>query len=153
MLRQKLSDDMKTAMKAGEKDRLGTIRLIISAMKAADNETKDSSLIGEEAIIQVMTRMLKQRRDSVEQFTNGGRKDLADKELAEIAVIELYLPKQMGEAETKAAITAAIAEAGATSAKDMGKVMAVLKAKHAGLMDFGKASGLVKGMLASERPA
>ncbi len=144
MLRQKLSDDMKAAMKAGEKDRLGTIRLIISAMKAADNETKDSSLIGDEQIVQVMTRMVKQRRDLVEQYTKGGRPDLAAIETAEIAVIEGYMPRQMDEAATKAAIAAAIAEAGATSAKDMGKVMGVLKAKFAGQMDFGKASGMVK---------
>jgi hypothetical protein len=147
MLRQKLTDDMKAAMKSGEKDRLGTIRLIISAMKAADNETKDGSLIGDDQITQVMTRMIKQRRDSVEQYTKGGRPELAAKEEAEIAVIEVYLPKQMGEAETKAAIAAAIKETGAVSAKDMGKVMGVLKTKYAGQMDFGKASGLVKAML------
>jgi uncharacterized protein len=147
MLRQRLTDDMKTAMKAGETERRDTIRLIISAMKAADNETKDATLIGDDGIVQVMTRMVKQRRDSIDQYTKGGRQDLADKEIAEIAVIEAYLPKQMDEKAAKAAIAAIIAETGATGAKDMGKVMGALKAKYAGQMDFGKASGLVKELL------
>jgi uncharacterized protein len=147
MLRQRLTDDMKTAMKAGETERRDTIRLIISAMKAADNETKDATLIGDDGIVQVMTRMVKQRRDSIDQYAKGGRQDLADKEIAEITVIEAYLPKQMDEAAAKAAIAAIITETGATGAKDMGKVMGALKAKYAGQMDFGKASGLVKELL------
>jgi uncharacterized protein YqeY len=94
-----------------------------------------------------MTKMVKQRRDSIEQYTNGGRPDLAATEQAEIAVIEAYLPQQMDENEVKAAVAAAIAEAGAASAKDMGKVMGVLKAKYAGKMDFQKASAAVKAAL------
>lgn len=147
MLRQRLSDDMKTALKAGEKERLGVIRLMISAMKAADMEPAAKGPIDDAGIMAVMTKMVKQRRDSVEQFTNGKRPELAAKETAEIAIIEAYLPKMMGEAEAKAAIAAVLKETGVTSPKDMGKVMAALKAKYAGQMDFGKASGLVKELL------
>ena len=147
MLRQRLSDDMKTALKAGEKERLGVIRLMISAMKAADMEPTAKGPIDDAGIIAVLTKMVKQRRDSVEQFTNGNRPELAAKETAEIAVIEAYLPKMMGEAEAKAAIASVLQETGVTSPKDMGKVMGALKAKYAGQMDFGKASGLVKELL------
>jgi hypothetical protein len=147
MLRQKLTDDMKAAMKAGEKDRLGVVRLIISEVKKADVAEAGKPELDDAGIAQVMTRMVKQRRDSVEQFTKGGRADLADKEAAEIAIIEAYLPKQMGEAEAKAAIAALIKEVGAAGPKDMGKVMGALKAKYVGQMDFGKASGLVKQLL------
>lgn len=147
MLRQRLTDDMKTALKAGQKEKLGTIRLMIAAMKTADMEPSSKGEIDDAGIVAVLTKMVKQRRDSIEQYTNGGRPDLADKEKAEIAVIEAYLPRQMDEAAARAAIAAAIAETGAAAPKDMGKVMAVLKAKFAGQMDFGKASGLVKGAL------
>lgn len=147
MLRQRLSEDMKTALKAGEKERLGVIRLMISAMKAADMEPGRAAELDDAGIIGVLNKMVKQRRDSVEQYTNGGRKDLADKELAEIGIIEAYLPQQMSEAEMQAAIAAAIKDAGAQSAKDMGKVMGLLKAKHGGVMDFGKASQAVKALL------
>lgn len=147
MLRQKLSDDMKTALKAGEKERLGVIRLMISAMKAADMEPASKGEIDDAGIIAVMTKMVKQRRDSVEQYTNGGRKDLADKETAEIAIIEAYLPKLMSEADAKAVIAGIIKETGAAGPKDMGKVMGALKTKYAGQMDFGRASGLVKELL------
>ena len=147
MLRQRLSDDMKTALKAGEKERLGVIRLMISAMKSADMEPSAKGPIDDAGIIAVLTMMVKQRRDSVEQYTNGKRPELAAKETAEIAIIEAYLPKMMGEAEAKAAIAAVLKETGVTSPKDMGKVMAALKAKYAGQMDFGRASGLVKELL------
>ena len=147
MLRQRLTNDMKTALKAGEKDRLGIIRLMISAMKSADMEPGVKGEIDDAGIIAVMTKMVKQRRDSIEQYTKGGRQDLADKEAAEIVVVESYLPKQMSEADARTAIAAAIQEAGAAGPKDMGKVMGVLKAKFAGQMDFGKASGLVKDLL------
>lgn len=147
MLRQKLSDDMKTALKAGEKERLGVIRLMISAMKAADMEPAAKGLIDEAGIIAVLTKMVKQRRDSVEQYTNGGRKDLADKETAEIAIIEAYLPQLMSDGDARTAIAVVIKSTGAAGPKDMGKVMGALKAKYAGQMDFGRASGLVKEML------
>ena len=147
MLRQRLSDDMKTALKAGEKERLGVIRLMISAMKSADMEPSAKGPIDDAGIIAVLTKMVKQRRDSVEQYTNGKRPELAAKETAEIAIIEAYLPKMMGEAEAKAAIAVVLKETGVTSPKDMGKVMAALKAKYAGQMDFGRASGFVKDLL------
>ncbi len=147
MLRQKLSDDMKAAMKSGDKDRLGVVRLIISEMKKADMAVAGQPELDDAGITQVMTKMVKQRRDSVEQFTKGGRADLAAKEDAEITIIEAYLPRQMSEADTKAAIAALIQETGASGAKDMGKVMGALKTKFAGQMDFGRASGLVKDLL------
>lgn len=147
MLRQRLSDDMKTALKAGEKERLGVIRLMISAMKSADMEPGAKGPIDDAGIIAVLTKMVKQRRDSIEQFTNGGRPELAAKEAAEIVVIEGYLPKQMDDAGTKAVIAKAIADTGAAGPKDMGKVIGALKAQYAGQIDFGKASALVKAML------
>lgn len=147
MLRQRLTDDLKAAMKGGEKDRLGTIRLMITAVRAVDMEPTSKGEIDDAAIIGVLTRMIKQRRDSVEQYTKGGRPELAAKETAEIAIIESYLPKPMDEAAARQAIAAVIAETGAVSPKDMGKVMSLLKARYAGQMDFGRASGMVKDQL------
>ena len=144
-MRAQIMADIKTAMKAGDKVRVGTLRLINAAIQSAEIEAK--STIDDAAVIAVMTKMVKQRRDSIAQYTSGGRTDLADIEAAEIAIIEAYLPKQMTEAETAAAIAAAIAESGATTGKDMGKVMSILKAKHAGQMDFQKASAAVKAAL------
>ena len=147
MLRQRLTDDMKTALKAGQKERLGVIRLMISAMKAADIEPGVKGEIDDAGIIAVLTKMVKQRRDSITQYSAAGRQDLADKEAAEIVIIEGYLPKMMGEAEARAAIEALIKEIGAAGPKDMGKVMGPLKAKFAGRMDMGAASALVKELL------
>ena len=146
-MRDKINDDLKTAMKAGDKDRVGTLRLINSAIKSADIEARPKDKISDADILTVMAKMIKQRRDSIEQFTAGGRPELAAKEAAEIAVIEGYMPAQMSEADAKAAIAAAIKETGAAGPKDMGKVMAALKAKYAGQMDFGKASALTKELL------
>jgi uncharacterized protein len=146
-MRDKINDDLKTAMKAGDKDRVGTLRLINSAIKSADIEARPKDKISDTDILTVMAKMIKQRRDSIEQFTAGGRPELAAKEAAEIAVIEGYMPAQMSEADAKAAIAAAINETGAAGPKDMGKVMAALKAKYAGQMDFGKASALTKELL------
>jgi len=148
MLRQRLTEDMKSALRAGEKERLGVIRLMISAMKSADMEPGAKGEIDDAGIIAVLTRMVKQRRDSIEQYNAGGRPELAAKEAAEIGVIEGYLPKMMDEAATRDLIAKLIAESGATSPKDMGKVMGVLKGRHAGEVDMGKASALVKEMLA-----
>ena len=148
MLRQRLSDDMKTALKAGEKDRLGVIRLMIAAMKSADMEPAAKGPLDDAGIVAVLTKMVKQRRDSIEQFTNGGRPELAAREAAEIKIIEAYLPAMLDEAATRAAISKIIAETGAASPKDMGKVMGVLKSRHAGEIDMGAASGLVKQLLA-----
>jgi uncharacterized protein YqeY len=147
MLRQRLTDDMKAALKAGEKERLGVIRLMIAAMKQADIEPGSKGEIDDAGIIAVLTRMVKQRRDSIEQYNSGGRADLAAKEAAEIKVIEAYLPAMMDEAATREAIAKLIAETGAASPKDMGRVMGVLKIRYAGQVDMGKASGWVKDML------
>ncbi len=144
-MRAKISDDLKVAMKAGEKQRVATLRLINAAIQSAEIEAKKT--LDDASILTVMTKMVKQRRDSIEQYTNGGRPDLAETEQAEISIIEAYLPKQMDENDVKAAVQSAIAETGAASAKDMGKVMGVLKAKYAGKMDFQKASAAVKAAL------
>ena len=144
-MKAKISSDIKTAMKAGEKTKVGTLRLINAAIQTAEIEAKTT--IDDAAVIAVMTKMVKQRCDSIAQFTNGGRPDLAAVEQAEIAIIEAYLPSQMDDASVTAAIASAIKASGATSAKDMGKVMAILKAKHAGQMDFQKASAAVKAAL------
>jgi uncharacterized protein YqeY len=148
-MRDKLNDDLKTAMKAGEKERVGTLRLINAAIKAADIDARPSGKdkISDADILTVMAKMIKQRRDSIEQYKAGGREDLADKEAAEISVIEAYMPQQMDEGDIKAAIAEAIEATGAAGPKDMGKVMGALKAKYAGQMDFGKASALTKDML------
>ena len=146
-MRDTINDDLKTAMKAGDKDRVGTLRLINSAIKSADIDARPKDKISDADILTVMAKMIKQRRDSIEQFTAGGRPELAAKEAAEIAVIESYMPAQMSEADAKAAIAAAIKETGAAGPKDMGKVMAALKAKYAGQMDFGKASAFTKELL------
>lgn len=149
MLRQRLTEDMKVALKAGEKDRLGVIRLMIAAVKSADMEPGvKGGQIDDAGIIAVLTRMVKQRRDSIEQYNAGGRPELADKEAAEITVIEGYLPSMMGEAETRDLITQLIAETGAAGPKDMGKVMGALKGRNTGQIDMGKASALVKELLA-----
>jgi uncharacterized protein len=148
-MRDKINDDLKTAMKAGDKDRVGTLRLVNSAIKSADIDARPSGKdkISDADILSVLAKMVKQRRDSIEQFNAGGRPELAAKEAAEITVIEGYLPKQMSDDEAKAAIAAVIKETGAAGPKEMGKVMAALKAKYAGQMDFGKASALTKDLL------
>lgn len=144
-MRARISSDLKLAMKAGEKSKVGTLRLINAAIQSAEIEARTT--IDDAAVLAVMTKMVKQRRDSITQFTAGGRPELAAIEQAEIDIIEQYLPKQMDEAAVKTAIAAAVAEAGAAGPKDMGKVMAVLKAKYAGQMDFQKASAAVKAQL------
>ena len=150
MLRTTFTDQMKTAMKAGEKDRLAAIRLIIATLKDKDLDARASGNmdgISDEQICQMLQSMVKQRRDSIKMYQDGGRQDLADKEQSEIDIIMTFLPQQMDEAETKQAIAGVIASTGATSGKDMGAVMAALKTQYAGKMDFGKASQLVKQSL------
>src|SRR5690242_8560961 len=132
-LKDQLTNDMKTAMKAGEKDRLGVIRLILSAIK--QREVDERIVLDDSQVLAVLDKMLKQRRESVAQFTQGNRKDLVDKEEAEIKVIQGYMPAQLSEAELDQMITAAVAESGAASIKDMGKVMGILKPKVAGKAD------------------
>ena len=136
---------MKTAMRAKDTARLGTVRLLLSAMK--QKEIDERLVLTDADILAIIDKMVKQRRDSIAQFEKAGRNDLADVEKAEIAVLSAYLPQQLSEAEVAAAIAAAIAEAGAAGAKDMGKVMGLLKSRLAGKTDMGKVSGLVKAKL------
>jgi uncharacterized protein YqeY len=145
-MRAKISEDLKTAMKSGDKAKVATLRLINAAIQSAENDAKKA--LDDAGILAVMGKMVKQRRDSIEQYTKGNRADLAAAEQAEIAIIEAYLPKQMDDSEVDDAVAAAIKETGAASAKDMGKVMGALKAKYAGKMDFQKASAAVKAALA-----
>src|SRR5262245_16960798 len=148
VLRDKINESVKTAMKAQDKVRLGTLRLMNAAIKNADIEAERAGKkLADDDLIGVLQKMVKQRQDSIEAYDKGGRKDLADQERGEIEVIKGFLPQQMSEAEAKAAIAAVIKDTGAAGIKDMGKVMAALKERHAGKMDFGKASGLVKGLL------
>ncbi|HZH11687.1 MAG TPA: GatB/YqeY domain-containing protein [Microvirga sp.] len=149
MLRDRFTADMKEAMKAGDKGRLGAIRLIQAALKDKDIEARGNGKepLSDEEILALLQKMVKQRQESIAMYEQGGRQELAQQEKNEVEVISSYLPKQMDEAETKAAIEAAIAETGAASMKDMGKVVGALRAKYAGRMDFAKASGLVKDML------
>ena len=137
-------------MKAGDKRKVGTLRLMQAAFKDRDIELRPSgkTMTGEDEAA-VLRKMVKQRQDSIAIYDEAGRKDLADGEREELAVIAGFLPAELDEAAVRAAITAAIAESGAAGPKDMGKVIAALKARYAGRIDFGKASGLVKAMLAS----
>jgi uncharacterized protein YqeY len=150
VLRNEINDSVKAAMKAQDKPRLGTLRLMNAAIKNADIEgERAGKSLAEEDLLSLLQKMIKQRQESVEIYEKGGRKELADQERGEIEVIKGFLPQQMSEAEAKAAIAAVIKDTGAAGMKDMGKVMAALKERHAGKMDFGKASGLVKGLLSA----
>ncbi|MGX5729302.1 GatB/YqeY domain-containing protein [Pseudoxanthomonas beigongshangi] len=141
-LKQQLTDDMKAAMKAGDKDTLGVIRLVNAAIK--QREVDERVELDDAAVLAVLEKMVKQRKDSVNQYEAAGREDLAAVERAEIVVIERYLPARLGEAEILAAIEAAIAETGASGPGDMGKLMGVLKPRLAGQADMGQVSALVK---------
>ena len=149
MLRDKINDRVKDAMRSQDKLTLSTLRLVNAAIKNADIEARGAgkAQLSDDELLGVLQKMIKQRQESVELYEKGGRKELADQERGEIAVITGFLPKQMSDDEMKAAIKAVINETGASSMKDMGKVIGALKAKYAGQMDFGKASGLVKGAL------
>ncbi|MBX9910030.1 MAG: GatB/YqeY domain-containing protein [Beijerinckiaceae bacterium] len=149
-LRERFTADLKEAMKAGEKGKVSTIRLITSALKDKDIEARG---LGKpettpDEILALLQKMVKQRQESIAIYDANARPELAEGERAEVAVIEAYLPRQMDEVAMKAAIAAAVTESGAASVKDMGKVIAILRANHAGQMDFAKASGLVKATLA-----
>src|SRR3954463_16054919 len=149
MLRDDINSALKEAMKAGEARRVSTLRLVNSALKNADIEARGQGkpALTDDDVLGVLQKMIKQRHESVELYDKGGRAELAAQEREEIAVISAYLPKQMSEDDVKAAIAAAIAETNAGGIKDMGKVIGALKAKYAGQMDFGKASGMVKAAL------
>lgn len=154
-MRDRINEAMKNALRAGDKRRLGTLRLMLSAIKDRDLTVKvDQSShgeardrIGDGEIVQVLQKMVKQRRDSIEAYRQGGRQDLVDQEAAEIAVIEEFLPKQMSEGDMRTACARVVSELGCSGLKDMGKAMTVLKERYAGQMDFGKASAVVKGLL------
>ena len=145
-LKERLVEDMKAAMRAGEKQRLGVIRLINAAIK--QREVDERIELDDAGVIAVLEKAVKQRKDSISQFEAASREDLAAIERAEMVVIERYLPAKMGEAEIVAAIDDAIAETGAASPADMGKLMGVLKPKLAGQADMGQVSALVKQRLA-----
>jgi len=149
MLRDDINNAVKEAMKAKDERKLSTLRMVNSTLKNADIEARGQGKppLSDDDVLGVLQKMIKQRHESVELYDKGGRAELADQERAEIAVITAYLPKQMSEDEVKAAISVVISETGAAGMKDMGKVIAALKAKYAGQMDFGKASGLVKTAL------
>ena len=148
-MRERLTEEVKNAMRAGDKTRLATLRLMQAAIKDRDiaNRGTGRPAATDDEIAQLLAKMVKQREDSAKAFDEGNRPELAAGEREEIVVIRDFMPRQMDAAETEAAIRAAIAETGAAGARDMGKVMAALREKHAGQMDFGKASGLVKGLL------
>jgi uncharacterized protein YqeY len=144
-LRERISEDMKSAMKAREAERLAALRLLLAAVK--QREVDERVTLDDAGVVAVVEKMIKQRKDSIAQYEKAARQDLADKEKYEISVIEAYLPKQMSQAEIEAAVAEALAQSGAKSAADMGKVMAVLKPRLAGRADMGKVSGLVKAKL------
>ncbi len=150
MLRDDIDTALKEAMKARNERAVSTLRMVNSTLKNADIEARGSGkpALGDAEVIAALQKMVKQRQELVELYKKGGRADLVKQEEEEIAIISGYLPKQMSEAEMTAAIDAAIAEAGATAMKDMGKVIGILRGKHAGQMDMGKASGMVKAKLA-----
>jgi uncharacterized protein YqeY len=150
MLRDSIKAAQVTAMKAGDKPRLAAVRLILAKLKDRDIELRTASSLPDDdtLVVEVLQKMVKQRRESIMLYEQGGRQELADAEAAELTVIEEFLPQQLSEAETAAAIEAIKAELGASSVKDMGKVMAELKARHGSELDMSKASGLVKAALA-----
>jgi uncharacterized protein len=149
MLRDDINNALKDAMKARDERRVSTLRLVNSALKNADIEARgrDARPLGDDELPGLLQKMIRQRQESIELYEKGGRTDLAQQERDEIAIISAYLPRQMSEDDVKAAIAEAIRDTGAVGMKDMGKVIGALKAKHAGKMDFAKASALVKGAL------
>ncbi len=149
MIRDQIKAEQIAAMKAGDKARTAAIRLIQSTLKNRDIELRGSDKAPDDDVLvtEVLQKMIKQRRESIALYEQGGRKELADAEKAEVAVIESFLPRQMSEEETTKAIDAIVTETGASSVKDMGRVMAALKERHAGQLDMSKASGLVKARL------
>ena len=149
MLRDAIKSAQIAAMKAGDKSRLGAVRLILAKLKDKDIELRTAATVPDDDVLvtDVLQKMAKQRRESITLYEQGGRQELADVEKAELTVIEGFMPQQMGEDDVKAAIGAIIAETGAAGMKDMGKVVAALKAKHGTQLDMGKASGLVKAAL------
>lgn len=148
MLRENINNALKEAMKAKDERKISTLRLVNSTFKNADIEARGAGkTLSDADLLAVLQKMIKQRQESKELYEKGGRPELAQQEAEEIAIIQSYLPKQMSDEEMAAAIDAAIKEVGAAGMKDMGKVIAALRGKYAGQMDFGKASGVVKAKL------
>ena len=145
-LKNQITEDMKTAMRAKDAERLGTIRLLLAAMK--QKEVDERIELDDAAVVAIVDKLVKQRKDSVTAFTQGGRTDLADKEAAEIQVLEVYLPQRMGADEVAAEVRAIVAELGAKGPGDMGKVMGAVKTRLAGKADMGQVSAAVKAALA-----
>ena len=145
-LREQLTEDIKTAMKAREAERLAALRLMLAAVK--QREVDERVTLDDAGVISVVEKMIKQRKDSIAQYEKAARQDLADRERYEISVVEAYLPKQMSQQEIEAAVAEALAATGAKSAADMGRIMGVLKPRLAGRADMGKVSALVKARLA-----
>ena len=145
-LKARITEDMKSAMRAKQNERLGAIRLLLAAIK--QKEVDERVMVDDAAVVGIIEKLIKQRNDSIEQFEKAGRTELADKERNELQLLKEYLPQQMSDAELSAAIDAAIAESGATGPQAMGKAMALLKPRIAGRADMGKASSLVKQRLA-----
>jgi hypothetical protein len=144
-LKERITDDMKSAMRAGEKERLGTIRLALAAIK--QREVDERITLDDGQVLAALEKMIKQRKESIAQFESGGRADLVAKEQAELAVLQVYLPAQMSDAEIDALIAEAVTASGATSIKDMGKVMGLVKAKAQGKADMGAVSARIKQKL------
>jgi uncharacterized protein YqeY len=152
VLRDEINTALREAMKARDERRVGTLRLINAAIQNADIEAQvqGEPALGDAEVLGLLQKMIKQRRESRDIYDKAGRQELAEQERAEIAIIQAYLPQQMSEAQAKAAIAEVIKQTGAQGMRDMGRVMAELKQGYAGKMDFGKASGLVKGLLAGQ---
>ena len=144
-LKERITEDMKSAMRSGEKERLATIRMILAAVK--QREVDERIQLDDSQVLAALEKMIKQRKEAITQFESGGRADLVAKETAEIAILQAYLPAQLSEAEIGSLIAAAIASTGASSIKDMGKVMGVVKAQAQGKADMGKVSALIKQKL------
>ncbi len=145
-LKEQITEDMKSAMRAKEAERLGTIRLLLAAIK--QREVDERITVDDSGIIAIIETLIKQRKDSIEQFQKAGRTDLVDQESKELGILQAYMPAQLSEAEVQAAIQKAIADLGASGPQDMGKVIGALKAQLAGKADMGMVSGLVKAALA-----
>ena len=145
-LKERITEDMKVAMRAKDTPRLSTVRMLLAAMK--QREVDERIVLDDAAVLAIVEKMIKQRRESIAQFEAASRNDLADNEKFELSVLSAYLPAQMSEAEIADAIAAAVSESGAAGAKDMGKVMALLKPRLAGKADMGKVSAQVKAKLA-----
>jgi uncharacterized protein YqeY len=150
-MRTTIAEALKAAQKSQDKARISTLRLINAAIQARDIENRGAgkAAASDDDVLQILAKMVKQREESIKAFEDGKRPELAAQERAEIAIIRDFMPKQLDDAETQAAVKAAIAETGAVGIKDMGKVIALLRQSHAGSMDFGKASGVVKALLSA----